>query len=113
MSSPGKPRVTSARARTAVDVSGSHAAITVVATNSHRPAPRVLVFDLDSARGLSLAASLRRLPHEIVVSVTNARGTGADGAGEQLDVALVSLADARFDGEIGRASCRERVCLVV
>ena len=98
VSSPGKPRVTSARARTAVDVSGSHAAITVVATNSHRPAPRVLVFDLDSARGLSLAASLRRLPHEIVVSVTNARGTGADGAGEQLDVALVSFADARFDG---------------
>ena len=38
------------------------------------------------------------MPHEIVVSVTNARGTGPDGAGDQLDVALVSLADARFDG---------------
>ena len=79
-------------------MSGSNAAITVVATNSHPSAPRVLVFDLDSGRGLSLAASLRRLPHEIVVSVTNARGTGPDGAGDQLDVALVSLADARFDG---------------
>ena len=98
MSSPSKPRVTSPRERTAVDVSGSDAAITVVVPNSHPSAPRVLVFDLDSGRGLSLAASLRRLPHEIVVSVTNARGTGPDGAGEQLDVALVSLADARFDG---------------
>ena len=98
MSSPSKPRVTSPRERTAVDVSGSDAAITVVVPNSHPSAPRVLVFDLESGRGLSLAASLRRLPHEIVVSVTNARGTGPDGAGEQLDVALVSLADARFDG---------------
>jgi hypothetical protein len=30
--------------------------------------------------------------------MTNARGIGPDGANEQIDVALVSLADARFDG---------------
>lgn len=100
VSYPAKPRIPSARSH--APVVGSVAApapANYVGADGARPAvPRVLVFDLLGERGLSLAGSLRLARDELIVSVASARGLGPDVACEQIDVALVSLSDARFDG---------------
>jgi hypothetical protein len=100
VSSPAKPRIHSARRRAAVvgSVAAPAPANSVAADISPPAVPRVLVFDLLDERGLSLAASLRVARAELMVSVASARGLGPDVSGEQIDVALVSLSDARFDG---------------
>jgi len=110
VSSPAKPRITSARKRAAVVGSvavpapansvGADPPVDLVGVDASGPppVPRVLVFDLHGERGLSLAAGLRGSRDELIVSVTSARSLGPDAAGDAIDVALVSLSDQRFDG---------------
>lgn len=100
VSSPAKPRMNSARKRAAVvgPVAGAVPANSTGVDVAHPAVPRVLVFDLHGERGLSLAANLRRSRAETIVSVASARELAPDAATEQIDVALVSLSDERFDG---------------
>jgi hypothetical protein len=79
---------------------GADAPVKPVGADVSRPpaVPRVLVFDLHGERGLSLATGLRRSRDDLTISVTSARSLAPDAAGDEIDVALVSLSDERFDG---------------
>jgi len=98
VSSPPKPRIPSPRKRAAVVGAIAAPANSVRRARYLGPADAHLVFDLLGERGLSLAGSLRLARDELIVSIASARGIGPDVAGEEIDVALVSLSDARFDG---------------
>jgi hypothetical protein len=60
--------------------------------------PRVLIFDLERARGRALAARLRHWRDDVAVTLTASREIGRGGAIAEIDLAIICLADERFDG---------------
>ena len=58
----------------------------------------MLVFDSDRDRGLSVAARLRARWQDVLIIAVDTRAYGRDGSTAEIDVALINLADERFDG---------------
>src|SRR3546814_13735084 len=62
-----------------------------------------------SAGGVKAMPAVRAMARKLRVDLSRVRGTGADGVVTMADVKQAA-ADGTAKAEIGRASCRERVC---